>query len=585
MKKNITLLMALVSISAFSQVTDVHVSETIELISNASGNQTIVPNTEAFRSASLTGTKFIIDGIDEIPLEAYNSLLDACKYWEEILDVDTMTMRIKVEFVPMSGDSLVKARIYYANPSFNPASQYPYLPNTHYPFALLRHFNEVLPNDPDILISFNNNLDLWFFGGKMDYEVPSGKHDFTTYTMRMIAKGLGFYSNKQLYPSENMLLNPRYVFDRNLVNNSNESLNAITVPAQIKNFMTSDNVFWKQNTGYKLYAPAIFDQEKSVQYFHVNNLVNESEKSPMAQTIKKGESSRKIGSSVLSVLYDMGWTKPVLPIEITSQLSENSNVRMGLSYQFAASLAANMLPSSCIWSFEVMKGDGLWESKASSSGSTSFTFTIPTITDLDFARATNGAIRSRVKVQTLDANNKVYDATFYLLLLARPEQPIVRIKEISPYGDWSKNVVIEFLAEGATQYGVVHEDIGYFSSGEFIISSGEYQEYTIGNVYDDGYHRFVVRAFNQYGESSAWIYYDNASFNNNDQELTLNQIDPVKKEIEIKSAMIFNSFGQLQKSTAITNQSINVSDLKGGIYIIKATDSNGNIYSSKFIKK
>jgi hypothetical protein len=253
----------------------------------------------------------------------------------------------------------------------------------------------------------------------------------------------------------------------------------------------------------------LFDAEKSILYFHVEDLVNESEKSPMAQTISRGESSRKIGSSVLSLLYDIGWTKPVPPVEITSQLSENSTVRMNYTYQFNASLAGYMYSSSCIWSFEIMKSDGTWENfGSSSSGSINYAFTIPTITDLNFARASNGAIRSRVKLNVSDQNNKVHQAMFYLLLLARPETPVIRIKEIYPYSSWSSNVVLEFLAEGADYYGITHEDIGYFMTGENVTSTGEYQEYTVEDVFDDGEHYFRIRAINQYGSSTAQLYFN-----------------------------------------------------------------------------
>jgi hypothetical protein len=257
MKKNVLFLVVLLSflISAQSQVTENYFSE---IVSNTTGTQTIVPLTTALRVASLTGTKFKIDGLDEIPLEARNSLIDACKYWEEALNTDTIN--IKVGFIPMSTDSLAQGKVRNSNTPAYPISSYPYTPNTQYPLALLRHLKDTVhTNAPDVELYFNDNLDLWFFGGKTDYEIPPSKYDYTTYAMRMIAKGLGFHSNRQLHASgTSVILSSRTPFDRNLSNENNESLNAITNPVQIKNFMTSNNVFWKNNTGEKLYAPSTF---------------------------------------------------------------------------------------------------------------------------------------------------------------------------------------------------------------------------------------------------------------------------------------------------------------------------------------
>lgn len=58
----------------------------------------------------------------------------------------------------------------------------------------------------------------------------------------------------------------------------------------------------------------------------------------------------------------------------------------------------------------------------------------------------------------------------------------------------------------------------------------------------------------------------------------------IKSDKTMKSAAIINSIGQVV-SVAINNNSIDLSKLASGVYVIQATDEFGNVYSNKLIKE
>jgi hypothetical protein len=74
---------------------------------------------------------------------------------------------------------------------------------------------------------------------------------------------------------------------------------------------------------------------------------------------------------------------------------------------------------------------------------------------------------------------------------------------------------------------------------------------------------------------------------NENLELTFSTGDretiAIKKEI--KSVMVINSVGQIQKSLTTDDHKVDVRSLKPGIYFVKVLDKSGNIYNSKFVKK
>lgn len=53
----------------------------------------------------------------------------------------------------------------------------------------------------------------------------------------------------------------------------------------------------------------------------------------------------------------------------------------------------------------------------------------------------------------------------------------------------------------------------------------------------------------------------------------------------INSISIYNSRGTIVESNSVFNNSINISNLSKGFYLLKIFTENGNIYTSKFIKK
>jgi len=59
----------------------------------------------------------------------------------------------------------------------------------------------------------------------------------------------------------------------------------------------------------------------------------------------------------------------------------------------------------------------------------------------------------------------------------------------------------------------------------------------------------------------------------------------ISSKSEIRKVVIYNVVGKQVKEYSNVLQSVNVSDLKSGVYMIKTTDANGKSVTSKFMKR
>jgi len=59
----------------------------------------------------------------------------------------------------------------------------------------------------------------------------------------------------------------------------------------------------------------------------------------------------------------------------------------------------------------------------------------------------------------------------------------------------------------------------------------------------------------------------------------------ISSKSEVRKVVIYNVVGKQVKEYSNVLQSVNVSDLKSGVYMIKTTDANGKSVTSKFMKR
>jgi len=90
-----------------------------------------------------------------------------------------------------------------------------------------------------------------------------------------------------------------------------------------------------------------------------------------------------------------------------------------------------------------------------------------------------------------------------------PAEPIARIISVISKDEQTQNVEIEFYAEGATNYSILHEEIGEpFIFTQSIIAQAGYNRYVVTDVNKKSQHIFKVNASNEYGVSSTTINYN-----------------------------------------------------------------------------
>ncbi len=646
MKRKIIFLLFIVTCLSINAI-EFEQSEPYYTYSSAiTGSLKIAPDPQSeLRSGTTTNIFQIIYEGDEsewgvVEREALNY---AVKLWESIL-WKVEGIKIKVQFEPLSEDILAATTIRYASGS-EINDTYPLLysvnSSAYYPMTLARRLSPDLDNsDEDVIISFNNNKNLWYFG--TDRNAPSSKYDFVTAVLRELAKSFGFYSNISKNARGAVLSKPFAaslfcVYDYEIFN-ANKAL--VSIPfnssevgdfAQRVGAHNNKDVYFKiydaDNNAYdlKLYAPNTFENYTSLMYFDEDAYLNQ-ESALMAPKQRKGEAIHKIGNNVLGVLRQIGWfddsqavgmyTDP--SVWIYSAAPEGSLLQFNRNYSFSIHSDNETIVMDSRWKLEVLKTDGTFVTIIPEQTSDSFTLNLNanSIPNGNWARNQSGMIKARVLVTGEILNNgfRDYILDYDLLIPAKPAKPELKVRSIvDRMEDWETDVVLEFSSfQEVTTYVFSQQEKG----SHFILSqnlAGNVNTYNLEGLYMDFGYIFKVRAKNQYGESEDAIleiggdpnYYlgsgaaalssprlpvtmHGISWSGSD-ELILNfhTSDGSLSGVEVKDVEIINLTNPaLRKHERYYNNgsSINMGDMPAGFYTVKAVDGNNQVYISKFFK-
>lgn len=590
--KLLFILLLFISVSSIAQE-DVIVES---MKSSQVTNQYIAPEADNIRLAKTAGTKLILtDHYVETwyTLEREAAILHAFKYWEEKLPVND-PINIEVIFRSLPNNVLSQVSL-KTNTSL-------YLrPNIQYPASLLKHLKQSQSTSVfDFSITYNSNIS-WYYG--LDGNVPVGQYDFVTESLRAIARGLGFFSPVTIITTANGSTARKLsnnIFSCFIENSAQTTLNSLLMSGTtLDNFIKSNDLYWNGLKGgrQKMYAPVTLITGVSSYYFDTN-ANNDSEKMLMKPYLDVQQSIHQIGSKVVDILSDMGWEMANNNLSILSnQIAENGAMQLNNTYTFTATAGWGSI-SNYNWNFELMNESGEYTIQ-STGNSSNFTVQVntPTVNQGEFARLSNGTLRGRVKLNTTDGLGNPIEKLFYVNVQYRPADPIVNIVSVTPVDDWTQNVEIEFYADGATHYAILHEEIGepfIFTKGT--VAKKGYNRFVITDVYNESQHIFQVNASNAYGVSSTSINYDptsslqsnvqmEANIINNELQLQFqNQnkqlIFPLLKQIKI-----FDALGRLEHTqpTAGYNESVNLTRMKRGVHILQIFDVNNNKYVSKII--
>jgi hypothetical protein len=198
-------------------------------------------------------------------------------------------------------------------------------PDDAYPTALLNSLagEDVLPNDPDIVVDFNSDSPFYF---GTDGLAPAGTYDFMSLVMHELNHGMafaGFRSVDGERASVGFFDRSRgsYVglpWDFLTVDRLDRPLLNGPIPnnsAQMKAVLTSDHLFWGGAAGTaatggtrpKLHAPDEFSQASS--YVHLDEAAYPpgDENSLMTPALNTQEAIHQPGLVALGIMADEGW--------------------------------------------------------------------------------------------------------------------------------------------------------------------------------------------------------------------------------------------------------------------------------------
>jgi hypothetical protein len=431
---------------------------------------------------------------------------------------------------------------------------------------------------PAILITFNNNPNIWYFEG--DQEGVQNKYDFKTATLRAIAQVLGFkstvsnHSTPRVQGDNNNI--PVYsAYDRNIINSNNTLLSSFPAgqSAGLSTFVTGNNVYWKvPNTGYKLYAPSTYKQNLSVNYF-------DSQGELMSYDFKSNECIWQIDDKILQVLKDIGWIVQDDAIKINcSGINETGIANLYNSYTFTASANGNTITNHQ-WIYRIKNIDGTYETIKTANTST---FAISPITiSSQYARNSDGDLIGEIGL-TGTVNGVSQKATLNLYLECEPGE-ITFSTKVNRLTESEYNVEITLSSKGAELWTITTRnwDVGVAWVDRF--TDYQYIKLIVSDLYYGSEIQFIFRAANQYGYKE--ISYDMPKVY---YRQTLPNVNwGTVNSILVKEATLFEAYtldgGYVTKKNSKTELD-NV--LQPGVYIIRAADANGNtLQTEKIITK
>ena len=174
---------------------------------------------------------------------------------------------------------------------------------------------ELCPGEADIVVTFSNAADLWFFDETQ--VVPPGRYDFTTTALHEVAHGLGFLSSLTVAGGTGSLSEPPWLFDRFLQDEAGQPLTDTAMsPAGLSRAATSGLFFdgpatRAHNDGKRavLEARAVWQVGSSGDHLAENVYLAGSDGALMTPVLGGREVIRDPGGLVVAMLVDLGWER------------------------------------------------------------------------------------------------------------------------------------------------------------------------------------------------------------------------------------------------------------------------------------
>lgn len=257
-------------------------------------------------------------------------------------------------------------------------------------------------------------------------------------------------------------------------------------------------------------------------------------------------------------------------------------------YQFSSSRTSDAL--SYEWTFDILLGNGSYGNISEGHDST-----FPVLTPQPGSAAgyinTSGEWQCRIKLKVTDIDGNTEEAEYLFFIHVIPLKPVVKIVEIIPVGDFLCDIKVGMESVGAIGYYLdVDDEEAYMSWSTFLYGVG-YIEYTIKDVYRESDYIFTFCGSSLYGisESVSIKYgpsYSGMSANTGIGENNIIKFidkDNIQVQVPVDEVVILGADAQIKARFCGNDETINISGLSNGIYILCVKDKKGKMYTTKFV--
>lgn len=262
-----------------------------------------IESTKAKRMSSKRGGHINTNLTNNIPDSLMISIEAAIEIWQCYMFPED-SLNIKISYAPLSSKDITTNVLYHSVDL-----------STYYPMALARNRFDLIASEIDAEITINSNTN-WNVGIGT---ISSSAHNLTYALMRAIAKVMGFGSSLQANNRHGKLtfkFKPEHtIFDKLIFNDADiqlDSFSNISTTGLDSYVQPSEGSLYvyKKHDNYKLYAPEVFDNDKSLRYLTINN-------SLMSEQIPIDTLDLTIDNTTIDILRGIGWN-----------ITENDNVEI-----------------------------------------------------------------------------------------------------------------------------------------------------------------------------------------------------------------------------------------------------------------
>ncbi len=251
-----------------------------------------------------------------------------------------VTIRVQAVFDVLRANVLGSARAGYFHRLTSPAWADRFWYSDALADKLLRR--DLVPGQPDLYASFNNNPNLWYFG--LDGNTPARKYDFVTIVLHELVHGLGFSGRGRPNSSDPTQGTVRIyespgIYDFFVVEGATTPLgNAlhqqklitkyVDPSAELLTALTGRNLYWVGAQGVannggnrpKLYAPNPWARGSSYSHLDEATYPPGDPNSLMTPQFGSAESIHDPGDIMRGIFDDIGWGNfPAAPQQSPSQ--------------------------------------------------------------------------------------------------------------------------------------------------------------------------------------------------------------------------------------------------------------------------